>query len=143
MSKNILMEIERSRTGSACMWEQGGSYTNTGSSQIITDSTGGPKKPIYTRMKGNLACDKHALIPIQVNDHVIKTSHHREDFDISVYRVEIVGEKICLVTEVATFSQGEWIGLEDLQGEFFERAIQGAKMKALTYHCRCPHYISE
>jgi hypothetical protein len=147
MSTIVNFETIRSRKNIPCLWEEGGSYTNTGKSIIITGKQGQPKKPIYIKNKGTLACDQHALIPIEVGDHIIKAYHHRGDFDIRVYCVMVIcGEKIA-TEEIASFSEGEWLFGpkfdQDCWEGGFSRAIKAAEQKAMKYHCRCPYYIAE
>ena len=65
-------KFEISKSGLYCMWESGGAYTNTGSSSIITDCVFKPKRALFIKTRGNLACGVHALIPIEVDDKIIE-----------------------------------------------------------------------
>ena len=62
------------------LWERGGGMTNTGGATIICGPQGRPKRPVYIRRAGHLACDDHALFVVRPGDHVIRASHHRGDF---------------------------------------------------------------
>lgn len=130
-----MIEIEYSKRGIPCVWESGGGSTNTGEATIVTSALGQPKRPIYIRTGGNLACGKHALIPVAEGDYVLRFSHHRRDFHISILTFHEGGLK-----NVAEFSNGEWDENEnDLL--FLSEAISVGKEKATTYHCREPKYI--
>ena len=133
------IKIERTKKGFPALWEQGGGYTNTGEAQIIASSTGGPKKPVYIRRAGSLANGQHALIILEKNDFIIRTYHHREDFEIFVYQVKVfeLGEDVALTELKYEFSRGEWN--EEPPAEL-EQAVHTAMHKATCYHCREPHF---
>jgi hypothetical protein len=134
------LSIERSRSGLPCLWERGGGATNTGSATVIADPEGRPKRPIYIRRRGPLACGEHALIPVRVGDLVVRASHHRGDFDIEVFRImEISGDE-AVVEAIADFRKGEWAPAEP-NGAVAE-AVRAAQQKATCYHCREPHYVA-
>lgn len=84
--KKIL--IEKTKKGYPALWEQGGGYTNTGEAQIVCDSKGKPKKPVYIRRAGQLANREHALFIVEPGDIVVRANHHREDFQIEILQVE-------------------------------------------------------
>lgn len=130
--------IVRSRRGLPCLWEEGGGFTNTGRATIIADSRGRRKRPIYIRGSGKLSCEQHALIPIEVGDIVVKASHHRRDFKITVFRIEAIFEKEAVVKTIMTFEMGEWAP-EPPRG-YIADAVEAARQKALHYHCKEPHY---
>lgn len=125
------------------MWEEGGGWSNTGSSTIICDRNGLAKKAIYVRKRGSLACEKHALIPIIVGDVVIKANHHRRDFDIDVKRIvkipEQDDENEIQFETINSFSCGEW----DSDIERYKDAVDAAMEKATIYHCRHPLFIKK
>lgn len=78
--------IERTKKGYPAHWEQGGGYTNTGVATIIAGKNGQPKKPIYVRARGHLANGKHALIPLEIGDYIIRV-HHKGDFFIEILKI--------------------------------------------------------
>lgn len=131
-----------SKSGIPCLWEEGGGFTNTGRAQIICDGHGRKKKAIYIRKRGPLACEEHALIPIRSGDIVIRADHHRGDFAIEIYKIQesqtdfVVFELI----KINEFDQGEW---DKPLPDYFADAVDAAKRKALTYHCRDPFFIKE
>lgn len=134
--------IELSKRGIPCVWESGGGYTSTGRCQLICDANGKPKKPIYVRKRGSLACEEHALIPVRTNDYIIKAFQHGGDFDIDIFRVETINneEKGAELKIVNNFSNGEWDS--DLE-EKFSDVIEATKKKATAYHCREAYFIKE
>jgi len=89
------LEIEKTKKGLPAMWEKGGGWTNTGATTIIADNKGEPKKAIYVRSRGHLACSEHALIVLEKGDYIVKANHHRHDFEITIYKVvDFVDETI-------------------------------------------------
>lgn len=136
------MNIELSRRGIPCTWESGGGYTSTGRCQLICDANGKPKKPIYIRTRGSLACEEHALIPIGTNDYIIKAFQHNRDFDIDIFRINEINneEKVAKLEKINNFSQGEWD--VDLEEKFLD-VIEATKEKATAYHCRDAYFIKK
>ena len=138
--KKIL--IEKTKKGYPAFWEAGGGYTNTGEATVIASPSGGPKKPVYVRRRGHLANGQHALFIIEKGDYIIKCDHHREDFEIEIFRITGFEEEntYAMIEQVNYFSQNEWEA--DLPA-FLEAAVQAAMKKATCYHCRMPHFIIE
>lgn len=136
-----MMKIERTKKGFPALWECGGGYTNTGKATIIAGKDGQPKKAIYVRRRGHLANGEHALIPIAVGDYVICAGHHREDFNIYIYKIlQFKTEKeedVAIVELTYEFSRGEW---DKEPPAYLEQAVRTAMEKATCYHCREPHY---
>ena len=156
------IRIERTKRGYPAFWESGGSYSKTGEAFIIAGKDGQPKKAIYVRRRGQLALCSHALIPIEVGDHIIYAKHHRKDFEIEICKIMDFEEETAVVEQVYEFSLGEWNdkniervfsaweagdlrSIDDIDDEvyFLCRAILAAMEKATCYHCREPHYIDE
>lgn len=139
-----IFELTISRTGIPCLWEHGGGYSNTGESQIIAGKNGEAKQPIYIRRRGELACCKHALIPIAVGDYVISANHHRRDFETQICRVEEIQAETAVCSIIGEYSRGEWTGQVakiDEEHHFLIPAVDAAWEKATCYHCREPHYV--
>ena len=134
------IKIERTKKGYPALWECGGGFTNTGEATIIASPSGGPKRAIYIRNRGQLANAHHALIPIEVGDYIIFANHHREDFEIELYKVVDFEEDVAIVKLEHEFSRGEW-GKEP--PAYLEQAVHTAMFKATCYHCREPHFIAE
>jgi hypothetical protein len=142
MSKEFV--IERSKRGIPCMWECGGGYSNTGESQIIAGKNGEAKQPIYIRRRGQLACCRHALIPVDVGDFIITTNHHRGDFETRICRVEEIQAETAVCSIIGEYSLGEWVFSQEPHPEVVDHlipAVDAAWEKATCYHCREPHYI--
>jgi len=151
--------IETTKRGLPAIWEGGGSRTNTGNSTIVAGANGEPLPPLYIRRRGTLACSVHALIGAFEGMVVIESDHHRRDFNIQVWRVialqkencECGGQETCscqgrgwhwyaILEPIHRFTQGEW----DVDPpEHLLPAIEAGQAKALCYHCREPHYITE
>jgi len=136
--------LERTKKGLPAFWERGGGCTNTGSSYIIADSRGNKKKAIYIRRKGTLSNSLHALVIVEPGDYIIQAYHHRGDFEIQVHRVGMLVPNSeaqtweAVIQETYSFSENEW---DKEPPEFLRPAIEAAKEKALTYHCRRPFYV--
>ena len=134
------IRIERTKKGFPALWECGGGFTNTGEATIIASPSGGPKRAIYIRNRGQLANAHHALIPIEVGDYIVEADHHREDFEIAIYRILNFEEETAVVEQVNCFSRGEW---DKELPAYLEQAVHTAMFKATCYHCREPHFIAE
>jgi len=132
------IKIEKTKKGFPALWEAGGGFTNTGEATIIVSPSGGPKKPVYVRRRGHLANEHHALVILEVGDHIIEANHHREDFKIEIYKILDFEEETAVVEQVNRFSRGEWDA--ELPASL-AAAVQAAKEKATCYHCRKPHFI--
>jgi uncharacterized protein Veg len=147
----IKVEITRTKKGHPALWEEGGGYTNTGGAQVICAADGSPKRPVYVRNRGHLACGEHALFIIKKGDVVVRANHHRRDFEITVYTVsDIITETeekeyrtrtYAVLKPLACFDMGEWDN-EEVAARY-EDAIRAAKEKATCYHCREPHFLTE
>lgn len=124
--------------------------SNTGDAQIIAGPNGEPKKPVYVRRRGHLACEEHALFIVAPGDIVVQADHHRRDFRTTVYRIKSIEEvkddwsgknfPAAIVEKLHEFDMGEW----DVEPpENLLPAIDAAEEKATCYHCRSPHYVKE
>ena len=134
------IRIEKTKKGYPALWECGGGCRNTGEATIIASPSGDPKRPVYIRNRGPLANAHHALIILEKGDYIIECNHHREDFEIAIYRVLNFEEETAVVEQVNCFSMGEW---DKEPPAYLEAAIQAAKEKATCYHCREPHFAIE
>lgn len=132
------MKIERTKKNYPAFWESGGGFSNTGTAMVVADSDGNPKPCLYKRRSGKLANSRHALVLLELGDFIIKSSHHRLDFTIEIFRVVEIREDTAEVELLYEFSNGEW-NIEP--PEFLKTAIQKSKEKADCYHCREPHFV--
>jgi len=137
--KLVEWRIIRSKKGLPCLWETGGGYSNTGDAIIIASSDGKPKKPLYIRQRGHLACGEHALFVIMPCDIVVKANHHRYDFNIVVYRIVEIREDRAILERLCLYDRGEW---DTTPPEGVLQAVEAAEKKATCYHCREPHYAA-
>jgi len=133
------LRIERTKSGLPALWEAGGGATNTGESTIICDRFGCRKKPVYVKRSGHLSNGRHALIVLEIGDHIVEAEHHRKDFRIQVYRVLDFEEETANAELVYEFSRNEW---NHNPPDYLQPAIQASIEKASCYHCREPHYVS-
>lgn len=133
-------DVSLSKNGIPCIWESGGGYSNTGNSRLIGDKNGNPKKAIYVRRCGELACMEHALIPIRINDIVVEANHHRGDFDIDIYRIVSIDidSKKAEMELINNFSEEQWDKNLD---EKYEDIVDSAIRKAKSYHCRTVYFV--
>ena len=141
------ISVETTKRGYPALWECGGGYSNTGNATLIGDSNGAPKKALYVRGRGPLACDNHALFIVHSGDMVVKANHHNGDFNINVFRLgEYLGNGNMEVTDSWEYSRGEWD--KDLPEDMWSNDIHlddevisnsiitSAMRKAKWYHCR-------
>ena len=138
MKKQV--KIERTKKGHPAYWEAGGGYTNTGYAVVIAGMDGQRKKALYVRKRGPLANENHALVVLKVGDYIIEANHHREDFEIEIFKItgfEDKEETHAIVEKINGFSQNEWEA--DLPA-FLQAAVQAVMKKATCYHCREPHF---
>lgn len=121
------LKMVRSKSGLPCVWERGGGYSNIGDAQIVTDGQGYPKRAIHVRTYGDLACGDHALIPVEVGDHVVTVDRHRDKVSAKVERIVSIQEDSATVVPAET--------------PICVNAIYAAIDKSADYHCRTPYYI--
>lgn len=133
--------IELSKRGLPCVWECGGAGTNTGDSRLIGDMNGRPKKAIYIATRGHLSNGEHALIPVRVNDIIVRADQWRGDYQISVYKIKSINiDNLGMeLEEINGFDNGEWD--YDLEDKYVD-IVECAKRKASTYHCRSAYFIN-
>ncbi|MGQ4893351.1 MAG: hypothetical protein ACP6IQ_01860 [Candidatus Njordarchaeia archaeon] len=137
----MIITTELTKKGYPALWEEGGGYSNTGRSRIITGPKGERLTPVYIRRRGRLACEEHALFIVKEGCHIISASHHRADFNIHVFKILSAKKDYnkIEVEEINSFSMGEW---DEELPEYLEEPVKIAKEKALRYHCREALYIA-
>lgn len=129
------IEVETSRSGLSCLWENGGAWSNTGGSQVICDRFGNAKKAIYVPTHGDLCNGGHALIPVTVGDIVVDDKQHHENHEVSVWKI------IRIEDGKATLQLLEYVNNIRLDTErAYNDAIMAAMEKASDYHCRSVYY---
>jgi hypothetical protein len=65
--------------------------------------------------------------------------HHRDDFEIKIFRITADSDEFVFCELITEFSQGEWSGNRDIM--YLMDAVDAAKDKARTYHCRVGCYV--
>lgn len=118
-----------SKSGTPCLYECGGGYSNTGHAQVIADANGKPKRAIYIPNHGDLACGNHALIPVKAGDLVVISKRHRHYVELNTYRIEAFTAENALLVLV-----DDSVECDDME--------QAAFAKSFAYHCREPYYIA-
>lgn len=134
------IKVQKSKRGLPCLWESGGGLSNTGRATIICTEGGNPKKPLYVKQRGELACGEHALIPLKIGDHLIEADQHRGDFNIQLYQITSISEENAEAELRCSFSEGQW---DIIPSALLGTAIDAAKSKAQDYHCRRPYFIGQ
>lgn len=144
--KTEMIKVEKTQKGHPALWEKGGGMTKTGHAQLIAGPNGEPKKPVYIRRRGHLACGEHALFIVQPGDIIVTAWHHRRDYEIKVYRIEKIedvedwaGRKFfgAVCATLHTFTMGEWD--IDPPSQLLP-VIDAAVKKAKDYHCRSVYW---
>jgi len=131
------IDIEVTKKGYPALWEWGGGSSNTGKAEIITGREFERLKPVYIRQKGHLANTAHALFIVDKGYHIIRAWHHREDFEITIYKIldfDIENKK-ATVRVINKFDNGEWDDEINVPS-----AVEVVKKKATDYHCRSPYF---
>jgi hypothetical protein len=132
--------VERTRKNYPALWEEGGGYTNTGDARIIAGPRGEQLKPLYIRRRGPLAGGQHALFVVWPGCYIIVATRHKDEYEISVYKIVKILETAAVVECEYEYSRGEW---NREPPEYLAAAIQAAREKAACYHCREPHYCMD
>ncbi|MCM1119583.1 MAG: hypothetical protein NC543_09510 [bacterium] len=129
------IEVETSKSGLPCLWESGGSWTNTGSSWIICDRFGNQKRAIFVPNRGDLCNGLHALIPVTVGDMVIDDNQHRGHHQVSVWEITKIEDG------KATLQLLEYVDNAKIDEQpIYSDAVTAAMEKACHYHCRSVYY---
>lgn len=143
MSDLLTISCSLSNNGTPCCWESGteNEKGDAGYSTIICNRDGSPKRAIFIKKSNYLDMDNnHALIPVALNDIVIKTKQNNKKFDILVYSIENINRDKCTINlkKIHSFSSGNWD--KPIPG-CFEEPVKLSKHKALTTLCSEPFYI--
>jgi len=123
--------------GLPALWEEGGGWTNTGEAQIVCGPHGEKKRALYGGH--GYCCGRHVLFLVHPGDVVVRARHWRRFFTIAVYRlgsIEPTADQQGYKAEtelIARYQEGEWA--PELPPEFAD-AVEAAKWKATSYHCR-------
>ena len=141
----MIITLSADKHGKPSICECGGGMSNTGDADIVCSADGSAKKPYYIPTSGQLSNSIHAFFHAEIGDIIVRASHHRGDFNITVSEIvdlQQVGEKQwqAEVLQLCEFSQNSW----DIEpDECFKAAIDAAERKAMRYHCREPFFIAK
>jgi len=141
----IEINVEITKKGYFAMWENGGGYTHTGHSQIITNFDGTMPHALFVKTGGHLACSDHALVIVNIGMKIILTSRHNDDISIKILRIKefktIDAHTAIAICEVKNkFDNGEWDF--DLDPNMLD-AINASINKSKDYHCRSTYWIKK
>ena len=142
MAEQKQFNVEVSKTGISCKWEEGEGGHIAGWACIITGPEGQKFRPIYIKKKhGTSDCIKHALIPLKHHSFIVCASHYKQNFTINIYRITEINseEGFAVGSLVHVYSEGEWFP-EQPTGNLL-KAVEAAKNKATCCHCNTPFYI--
>lgn len=127
--KEIEIDLTISKSGIPCLFESGGAWTNTSSAQIIADSKGNAKTPLYIFKHGDLCNKNHAVIPVEVNDLVFIAEGTREAVSTLAYRI----------TDINLTTKKAKLTLSDFNDNILP--FLAVANKSFIYHCRSACYI--
>lgn len=122
------MKVEISKRGLPCVWESGGGWSNTGEAQIVCNRNGNKKKAIFERTRGDLACQQHALVHVEIGDFIIRVDRHRDNYKVVAMEIMSINGDVAECRQVRITAA-------------LYRAVEAAKMKSCVYHCREAVYI--
>ena len=134
-------ELEITKKGWPCLWEEGGAKKNASNATIVCDYDGKPKYPVVLKIRGNLACSKHALLPVFQDDTIIEVTKNSEFTKIDILRILEIKkkEKVAKVECIAHYENGRW-DKEKIYLKYKE-ACDKAIEKANCFHCKEPHFV--
>ena len=72
------------------IWEEGGSYLDDGNVLLVTDAYGNPKEAVTAYHDPTVVCGKHALIGVNLYDHLVLGARHGEKKCIGIYRIDAI-----------------------------------------------------
>lgn len=125
--------------GLPAIWEEGGmTRSGNGEAVIIANHEGLPKRPVTIKDRYN---GRHALIPVDVGDHVIRVSRAKSDVNIFVGKIATIEDEeyakaICDV--LAVYNGANW---EGNLPKSLEAAVQAAKAKSQDVLCSKPFFV--
>lgn len=127
MALETLNDIVVTKGGWPALWERGGATTRRGSAVVITEPDGAKPRPILVRTRGHLACGQHALVGLRAGMHVIYAGRSGAVSIKRIVRIGVQGQK--------ALAEVEEVSISSIPPKL-QPAVQAAKTKADTYHCR-------
>ena len=127
MALETLNDIVITKGGWPALWERGGAFSRRGSATIVAEPDGSKPRPISVRTRGHLACGNHALVGLRAGMYVIRAGRSGA---VEIKRIKRLGVK----------NQKALVEVEEVDSSSIppklQPAVQAAKTKADTYHCR-------
>ena len=127
MALETLNDIVITKGGWPALWERGGALSRRGSATIVAEADGSKPRPILVKTRGHLACGQHALVGLRASMYVI---HAGRSGAVEIKRIKRLGVK----------NQKALVEVEEVDSSSIppklQPAVQAAKTKADTYHCR-------
>lgn len=123
--------ITLSKKGLPCLYEAGGAFTHTGSSQLIADQFGARKKAVCVFLHGHRACANQAVVAIKKGD-IVAQAVTKDRINIDVYLYEVAD--IDIENKVCTLKPAEY-------KDKYALVILRAAEKCCIYHCREPIFV--
>lgn len=72
------------------VWEEGGSSLGNGNVLLVTDAYGDPKEAVTAYHDRSVVCGRHALIPINLYDHLVIGVRNDDKKCIGIYRIDTI-----------------------------------------------------
>lgn len=132
MALETLNDIVVTKGGWPALWERGGATTRRGSAVVITEPDGAKPRPILVRTRGHLACGQHALVGLRAGMYVIYAGRSGAVSIKRIVRIGVQGQK--------ALAEVEEVSISSIPPKL-QPAVQAAKTKADTYHCRYPVWV--
>ena len=123
----MALDIAITKGGWPALWERGGAFSRRGSATIVAEADGSKPRPILVRTRGHLACGQHALVGLRAGMYVI---HAGRSGAVEIKRIKRLGVK-----NQKALAEVEEVDASSIPPNL-QPAVQAAKTKADTYHCR-------
>ena len=143
-NKILRFKLERVQMNQGCMWEKGGSNGKSGFCQLISNSLGERKQPVYIVTRGKRENHNHALIEMNDGDLILRMERMEEKYTYTFYKVLKVmcSEERIRVEEVyRNESSINDVYLLEWFTSSFHAMVEVAKRKVNEKGCIEPMYI--
>lgn len=121
------------------LYEEGGSYSNTGEANIVAGFDGEKLKPSYVFTGGHLANGTHAQFNVYNPESVFQVHVWRHHGDITITILNGAFRELFRMETTVD----RWQDDLPIRWTFLTAAIAAAVEKSQCYHCRSPHYVNE
>ena len=137
MGQDYYTSLSRTKAGTLYLTECGGGARNSGSARVITGPYGEKKQALVMYTSGHLSNNDHAVIPVEVGDHIVSVYGNYSNTKIIVRKITLISgvseTPVCSTTTIAEYVDGEWIVEPP---HYMRDAIKACMEKYNTYHCR-------